>query len=276
MRLGQVAAITLYALPTAAPSFVVDTGINSIPFYPILREGVRRMERILVIGGARALGAAVARRAAKDGYDVVVGARDLAAADALAHEIGAASVRIDLQDESTLAAAAERLKDGVDHIVTTGSAPHDVRVTELDRDKLLTAFTAKVIGPMLVAKHFAPVLRPTGSMVLFSGVVGWRPGPGSLVKGVTNGAVEYAARHLAADLAPVRVNAISPGVVDSGLWDRLGDKKPALLSKSAAKTFVGRHGESEDVVDAVMWLLHAGFVSGETIHVEGGARHTSP
>ncbi|MGW1595058.1 SDR family NAD(P)-dependent oxidoreductase [Streptomyces sp. NPDC002343] len=231
------------------------------------------MERILVIGGARALGAAIARRAAKDGYDVVVGARDLAAAEGLASEIGATAVRADLREESTLAAAAQRLKDGIDHIVTTGSAPHDVRATELDRDKLMTAFTAKVIGPMLVAKHFAPVLRPTGSMVLFSGVVGWRPGPGSLVKGVTNGAVEYAARHLAADLAPVRVNAVSPGVVDSGAWDRLGDGKTALLGKSAAGTLVGRHGEAHDVVDTVMWLLRAGFVSGETIHIEGGARH---
>ncbi|MFJ9683546.1 SDR family oxidoreductase [Streptomyces sp. NPDC101194] len=233
------------------------------------------MERILVIGGARALGAAVARRAAKDGYDVVVGARDRAAADALAGEIGATAVRVDLQDESTLAAAAQLLDDGIDHIVTTGSAPHDVRATELDRDRLLAAFTAKVVGPMLVAKHFAPVLRSTGSMVLFSGVVGWRPGPGSLVKGVTNGAVEFAARHLAADLAPVRVNAVSPGVVDSGAWDRLGDKKTALLSKSADATLVKRHGESEDVVEAVMWLLRAGFVSGETIHIEGGARHRS-
>lgn len=231
------------------------------------------MERILVIGGARALGAAIARRAAKEGYDVVVGSRDLAAADALAAEIGATAVRTDLQDESTLAAAAERLKDGIDHIVTTGSAPHDVRATELDRDRLLAAFTAKVVGPLLVAKHFAPVLRPTGSMVLFSGIVGWRPGPGSLVKGITNGAVEYAARHLAADLAPVRVNAVSPGVVDSGAWDRLGEKKAALLSKSAAGTLVGRHGETDDVVNTVMWLLSAGFISGETIHVEGGARH---
>jgi NAD(P)-dependent dehydrogenase (short-subunit alcohol dehydrogenase family) len=231
------------------------------------------MERILVIGGARALGAAIARQARKDGYDVVVAARDLAAAEALADGIGATAVRVDLQDESTIAAAAERLRDGVDHIVTTGSAPHDVRATELDRDKLLAAFTAKVVGPMLVAKHFAPVLRPTGSMVLFSGVVGWRPGPGSLVKGVTNGAIEYAARHLAADLAPVRVNAVSPGVVDSGSWDRLGDGKSALLSRSAAGTLVGRHGETDDIVDTVMWLLRAGFVSGETIHIEGGARH---
>lgn len=231
------------------------------------------MERILVIGGARALGAAIARRAVKDGYDVVVGARDLAAAQALAAEIGATAVRIDLQDEATMSAAAARLADGVDHIVTTGSAPHDVRAVELDRDRLVAAFTAKVIGPMLVAKHFAPVLRPGGSVVLFSGVVGWRPGSGSLVKGVTNGAVEQLARHLAADLAPVRVNAVSPGVVDSGAWDRLGDGKAGLLSRSAAGTLVGRYGESDDVVDAVMWLLRAGFVSGETIHVEGGARH---
>jgi len=231
------------------------------------------VERILVIGGARALGAAVARRAVNDGYDVVIGARDPAAAEALADEIDVTAVRIDLQDETTMAAAATRLADGIDHIVTTGSAPHDVRAVELDHDKLMAAFSAKVIGPMLVAKHFAPLLRPNGSIVLFSGVVGWRPGPGSLVKGVTNGAVEYLARHLAADLAPVRVNAISPGVIDSGAWDRLGDGKAGLLSKSAAGTLVGRHGESDDVVDTVMWLFRAGFISGETVHLEGGARH---
>ncbi|MEV8129204.1 SDR family oxidoreductase [Streptomyces sp. NPDC085944] len=259
----------------AAPGFVEDTGITSIPFTRSYERAGKHMERILVVGGARALGAAVARRAAEDGYEVAIGARDLAAAEAQAGEIGAMAVRIDLQDESTIAAAAERLGEGVDHIVTTGSAPHDVRATELDRDSLLAAFTAKVAGPMLMAKHFAPVLRPTGSMVLFSGVVGWRPGPGSLVKGVTNGAVEYAARHLAADLAPVRVNAVSPGVVDSGAWDRLGEKKADVLSRSAARTFVGRHGSTDDVVDTVMWLLRAGFVSGETIHVEGGARHNS-
>ena len=97
------------------------------------------MERILVIGGARALGAAVARRAVKDGYDVVIGARDLAAADAVAREIDATAVRIDLEDETTIAAAAEQLAGGLDHIVTTGSAPHDVRAVELDHDNLVAA-----------------------------------------------------------------------------------------------------------------------------------------
>ncbi|GAA1651010.1 hypothetical protein GCM10009744_48320 [Kribbella alba] len=78
VRLGQVAAITLYALPMGAPSSVEDTGIKSIPCDPILRE---------------------------------------------AAEIDATAVRIDLQDETTMAAAAARLTDGIDHIVTTGSAP---------------------------------------------------------------------------------------------------------------------------------------------------------
>ena len=67
--------------------------------------------------------------------------------------------------------------------------------------------------------------------------------------------------------------AISPGVVDSGACDRLGDAKAGLLSKSAAGTLVGRYGQSDDVVDTVMWLLRAGFISGETVHLEGGARH---
>ncbi|MGW8564746.1 hypothetical protein [Isoptericola sp. NPDC055881] len=94
--------MTLYALPTGAPSSVEDTGIKSIPSFLILREGVTTMERILVIGGARALGAAVARRAAKEGYDVLVGARDLAVAEVVAAEVGGTAVRIDLADETTL------------------------------------------------------------------------------------------------------------------------------------------------------------------------------
>ncbi|MFH9400625.1 hypothetical protein ACH4JS_12645 [Streptomyces sp. NPDC017638] len=65
----------------------------------------------------------------------------------------------------------------------------------------------------------------------------------------------------------------SKPLVDGCAWDRLGDGKTALLGKSAAGTLVGCHGEAHDVVDTVMWLLRAGFVSGETIHVEGGACH---
>ena len=216
-------------------------------------------QRLLVIGGGRGIGAAIAERARQEGMDVMVGARDPRTIEG--------AVRLDLTDEATIAAAAARL-GAVDHVVTLGSLPHDVAIAELDRDRIVAAFEAKVIGPILVAKHF----EIRGSMTFFAGVVGWRPGPGSIVKGVTNGAVEFAARHLAANLAPVRVNAIAPGIVDSGAWDGKGEAKQAFLAGAAGQTLVGRHGELDDVVDAAMWLMRSGYVNGQTIHVDGGRR----
>jgi NAD(P)-dependent dehydrogenase (short-subunit alcohol dehydrogenase family) len=216
-------------------------------------------QRLLVIGGRRGIGAAIATRARHEGMEVLVGGRDPSPTEGTVH--------LDLTDEATIAGAAG-LVGAVDHVVTLGSLPHDVPVRELDRERIVAAFEAKVIGPMLVAKH----LEIRRSMTLFSGVVGWRPGPGSTVKGVTNGAVDFAVRHLAANLAPVRVNAIAPGIIDSGAWDGRGEAKPSFLSGAAGQTLVGRHGELDDVVDAAIWLMRAGYVNGETIHVDGGRR----
>jgi NAD(P)-dependent dehydrogenase (short-subunit alcohol dehydrogenase family) len=91
---------------------------------------------------------------------------------------------------------------------------------------------------------------------------------------VANGAVSFLASHLAKELAPIRVNALSPGIVDSGTWDRLEpEAKEAFLGSAASVNLAGRVGQRADVAEAAVWLLGAGFVSGETIHVEGGARH---
>ena len=216
-------------------------------------------QRLLVIGGGRGIGAAIAARARQVGMDVIVGARDPSMIEG--------AVRLDLTDEATIAAAAAQV-GGVDHVVALGSLPHDAPIAELDRDRIVAAFEAKVIGPILVAKH----VEIRDSMTLFAGVVGWRPGPGSIVKGVTNGAVDFAARHLAANLAPVRVNAIAPGIIDSGAWDGKGEAKSAFLTGAAGQTLVGRHGELDDVVDAAIWIMRSGYVDGQTIHVDGGRR----
>ena len=216
-------------------------------------------QRLLVIGGGRGIGAAIVRRAREDGMDVTVGARDPRTIEG--------GVHLDLTDEETIAATADELGT-VDHVVALGSLPHDAPIAELDRDRIVAAFEAKVIGPILVAKH----LEIRRSLTLFAGVVGWRPGPGSIVKGITNGAVDFAVRHLAANLAPVRVNAIAPGIVDSGVWDAKAEAKPAFLSDAARQTLVGRHGDLDDVVDATLWLMRSGYVDGETIHVDGGRR----
>lgn len=230
-------------------------------------------QTVLVIGGSKFLGEAIARKATQDGAKVVIGARDLGQAKVVADSLpNAQAIRIDITDESTIAAAAAEL-GAVDHIVITASAHHNAPVVDLEKDKIITAFDAKVFGPLLVAKHFAAILPPTGSILLFSGVAAWNPSAPYTVMGVSNGAVAFLASHLAKELAPVRVNAISPGIIDSGTWDAIGaEAKQDLFDGVAASNLVGRAGASDDIANAAIWLLGAGFVSGETIHVEGGAR----
>lgn len=238
-------------------------------------KGQLNKQKILVIGGSKYLGLAIARQASEAGAEVVIGARNLEQAAQAASQLpGASAIYIDIAAEKTISAAASRLGH-VDHVVITASAHHNVSVKDLEHDKIVAAFEAKVIGPMLLAKHFAPILSPAGSILLFSGVAAWKPTNGYSVMGVTNGAVSFLASHLAKELAPVRVNAISPGITDSGTWNSLGEQdKKEFLQGVAASSLVGRAGTADDIADTAIWLLGAGNVSGETIHVEGGARHT--
>jgi NAD(P)-dependent dehydrogenase (short-subunit alcohol dehydrogenase family) len=231
-------------------------------------------QRVLVVGGAKHLGEAVARSAAAAGAHVIIGARDLERARALAADLPEASaVHLDVADETTIRAAAESL-GGVDHLVVTASAHHNVPVPQLERDGIAAAFEAKIIGPMLLAKHFAPRMPETGSFLLFSGTAAWNPAPGLTVMGVTNGAVSFLASHLAKELAPLRVNALSPGITDSGTWDGMpAADRQGMYDGAAAGSLAGRVGTSDDIAEAAVWLLGASYVSGETIHVDGGSRH---
>jgi NAD(P)-dependent dehydrogenase (short-subunit alcohol dehydrogenase family) len=218
-------------------------------------------KRILVVGGARGIGADIARRTVKAGADVVVAARS------------GADVRIDIADETTIAGAAEYLGT-FDHVISTASAHHDVAVPDLEHDKIRAAFAAKIVGPLLLAKHFARRMPAGGSLLFFSGIVGWKPKPGTVVKGAANAALAALVTHLAVELAPLRVNAIAPGFTDSGIWDRLPDeRRTALYDGAAAASLTGRVGTLQDVSDTALWLLGAGWVTGETIHVDDGTRH---
>lgn len=228
-------------------------------------------QRILVVGGARDIGYAVAEGIAAAGGTPIVGARDEARAAKAAEQIsGAEPVLVDITDETSIVAALAAARR-IDHVVVTASAHHNAPLAELDHGRVVTAFEAKVIGPLMLAKHAARILPPTGSLVLFSGLAGWKPAPDYSIMGITNGAVAFAAAHLAKELAPIRVNAVSPGVIDSGSWDELGEEtKREFLEGAAANSLVGRTGTNADITDAVLWLIGAGFVTGETIHVAGG------
>lgn len=224
---------------------------------------------LLIVGGGSGIARALAADAVAEGATVTLAGRDPQRLAPVADAVGAATARIDLTDEASIAAFAAT-SGPLDHVVSLAAAPANGPVGELDRDAVHTAFDAKVIGPLLLAKHLGPLVR--GSFLLFSGVAAWRPAPGRSVMATTNGAVAFLAEALAVELAPVRVNALSPGIVDSGQWDRLGDGKDAFLAATAAANPARRTGTPAQLSAAARSLLTNPFVTGTTLHVDGGGR----
>lgn len=224
-------------------------------------------KRLVVVGG----GSGIARRIVSDAYaagaEVTWAGREPAA---LA-ERGVRAAFADLGEESSLKALAEETGE-VDYLVSLAAAPANGPVVALERDAVTKAFDAKVTGPLMLAKHFAPRFREGGAMVLFSGVAAWRPMPERTVMATTNGAVAFLAEALAVELAPIRVNAISPGIVDSGAWDRLGEAKAAFFRRTAEANPARRVGRPADVSAATLQLLENPFVTGSVLHVDGGGR----
>lgn len=229
--------------------------------------------RVLVVGGARDIGLAVATAVAAAGGVPVIGARNIEKAQTAASKVDRAeAVLIDITDEDSIVSGLTAAGH-IDHVVITTSAPHNVSVATLDHDLTAAAFEAKIIGPLMLIKHASTVLPPTGSVVLFSGFVAWDPSPDYTIMGITNGAVSFAASQLAKELAPLRINAISPGMIDSGSYDGMSPQaKHDFMAQSAEHSLVGRVGRNDDISDAVLWLLTASFVTGTTLHVDGGAR----
>jgi NAD(P)-dependent dehydrogenase (short-subunit alcohol dehydrogenase family) len=215
-------------------------------------------QTVLVVGGARRLGAAIAAASAAHGAHVTVSSHS---------PPDEKTLRIDLRDEASVAAAAQHI-GAVDHIISTASQSYSSPIREMELARTQDAIAAKITGPLLLAKHF----QIRQSLTLFSGQVAWRPAAVSYTTGITNGAVAFAAQHLAAELAPVRVNAISQGIIDSGLWDVRGAEKAAFLTAAASRTLVGTTGTVKDVVDAALWIMSAPFLTGETVRLDGGRR----
>jgi NAD(P)-dependent dehydrogenase (short-subunit alcohol dehydrogenase family) len=227
--------------------------------------------KVLVIGRGSGLAGAIALAAAGAGAHVVVAGRkqeDLAAA--YGSEPGIATERVDLTDEGSIAALAERLGT-VDHVVSTASARARGRLADLDRDALRLSFDTKVIGPLMLAKHLAPRMSKDGSFVIFSGVAAAKIAVGTMGVAITNAAADTLARSLALELAPIRVNAISPGVIDTGAWDAFGEQgKADYFADISARNPAGRIGTPDDIVAGVMLALTNTFLTGQTLHIDGG------
>jgi NAD(P)-dependent dehydrogenase (short-subunit alcohol dehydrogenase family) len=233
-------------------------------------------KHVLIVGSSSDIAAALATDLLREGARVTLAGRDIEKTADAAKAIGDAvrPVALDLSDEGSIQAAADQLRavGALDHLVSVATERANGPVVSVERRALLAAFDAKVLGPILLAKHFAPMIAEEGSLLFFSGLGAWRPSPGGVAMAATNGSVSALASALAVELAPTRVNAISPGVITTSAWNTAVPDKHELFQRVAASAPARRVGEPSDVSAAARALLTNPFITGETLHVDGGAR----
>ncbi len=161
-----------------------------------------------------------------------------------------------------------------DHLVLTLSgAKGSGRLPDITEADLRAGFDAKFFAHFLAAREALPTLARDGSITFVSAgsARSWLPGTAGLA--AINGAIEAMIRPLAAELKPRRVNAVSPGVIETGWWDGIPvEQRKPMLQGLAAKSLVGRNGRPGEVADAIVYLVTNGFVTGTTLEIDGGLR----
>ena len=233
--------------------------------------GSLKDQTVLVIGRGSGLARAIVLAARDEGAQVIAAGRNQEALGAAyVGEPGVSTEVVDLNDEASIAALGERL-GAIDHVVSTASARARGRLADLDRDAVRVSFDTKVIGPLMLAKHLAPRMGKGGSFVIFSGVAPAKIAVGTMAVAITNAAADTLARSLALELAPIRVNAISPGVIDTGAWDAFGQQgKADYFADISSRNPARRIGTIEDIAQGVLFALTNTFLTGQTLHIDGG------
>jgi NAD(P)-dependent dehydrogenase (short-subunit alcohol dehydrogenase family) len=233
---------------------------------------------IVVIGGSSGIGLAVARRSLDDGAAVVIAGRSQQRLDAARADLdrtgppaGRLSAHpVDIGDPVQVARLFERVGTLSHLVVTAADLPYGP-VVSLSEDSMVRAVRSKILGPLFAAQQAAPRMTKPGSMTFTSGIAASRPAPGGALAATVNGALESMVLALALELAPIRVNAVSPGWVDTPVWDRLAapDVKSARMAGLAARLPARRLGRPEDIANAVAFLIADNFVTGTVLHAEG-------
>jgi NAD(P)-dependent dehydrogenase (short-subunit alcohol dehydrogenase family) len=223
---------------------------------------------VLVVGGTRSIGRAIAQNYADAGDSVVITGRDPARAEEAAREIGGDTRGIALElSEPTAIAEALRDVDDVDRLVLVAIDRDSNLVKEYDLAAAQNLVTLKLVGYTEVVHTLLPRMSDEAAIVIFGGLAKDRPYPGSTTVSTVNGGVSGMVHSLATQLAPIRVNAIHPGIVaESPYWA----DKSAATEAVKARTPIGRNVAMADVVDAVDFLLRNRSVNGIDLDVDGG------
>ncbi|WP_063019526.1 SDR family oxidoreductase [Nocardia niwae] len=235
--------------------------------------------RVVIVGGTSGIGLATARRLAAHGHDVVIGGRDARRLEAALAELGenVTGRTVDARDEAELARFFAATGP-IDHVVVTVTGPSGTTpLRELALDHMRGHVEGKLLAHTAATQAALPHLAVGGSITLVSAASAGGSMPATAALAAVNSAVEAMVPVLAVELAPLRVNAVSPGVIDTDWWSFLPDDARAEVFDSiAAATPVGRVGTADDVAHAIEFLVANSFTTGIVVRVDGGARLGAP
>jgi NAD(P)-dependent dehydrogenase (short-subunit alcohol dehydrogenase family) len=231
-------------------------------------------KRVVILGGTSGIGLATAKAAQGEGAFIVVASSRRQRVDgALSALQGKAEGDVvDLSDEAQVPAFFERV-GAFDHLVfCAGETLHLQALDGMQLDQARGFVNLRFWGAFMAVKYGSPHIRTGGSITLTSGVAALRPRKGWTVAASICGAVEALTRALAVELAPIRVNAVSPGMVDTELWSNMTQSdRAAMYRDTGQKLPVGRVGEADDIAQAYLYLMREGYGTGQVIVVDGGA-----
>jgi NAD(P)-dependent dehydrogenase (short-subunit alcohol dehydrogenase family) len=233
-----------------------------------------QQKRVVVVGGSSGIGLSVAQQAASQGAKVVIvssnAERIQKAVESISGDTQGHAVNV--SDQGAVAAFFAKL-GSFDHLVfTAGDSLHlrDLAATDLPQAR--RAFELRYWAALAAVKYGSPHIRKEGSIVLTTGIAGQRPQKGWVIAASVCGSIEALTRALAVELAPIRVNAVSPGVVRTNLWQTMSASERERLYESVGNRLpVGRVGDASEVAQAYLFLMQEGFGTGQIVVVDGGA-----
>ena len=229
-------------------------------------------KKVVIVGGTSGIGFAVAEAALDRGARIVVASSQQAGVEAALDRLGkgAEGSTVNVNDEGDVAGFFERL-GGFDHLVFTagdwGAMRGGSSLAELDLSAAKAAFGVRFWGALAVVKHGYGKIGEGGSITLTDGALAHRPMKGAPVNTAMLGAIEHLTRALAVDLAPVRVNAVCPGLV---MTERSSAMPEAVLQRFIGRLPLPRGADPAEVAEAYLYLMRGGYTTGQVLRVDGG------